>query len=290
MLPERLAAVLVPMNHSLGGAPAGTPAMGMPGGAAATTPVGYVPLGEVATIREVDGPMVVRTEGAVPTAWVYVDVSDADIGGYVARAQREVARQVKLPTGYTVVWSGQYEYMQEASKKLAMVIPATLAIIFLLLYFNFGNAGEALIVMLSLPFALVGGLWLTWLLQYNWSVAIAIGFIALAGVAAETGVVMLIYLDHAWTEILKRTNKPTAQDLYDAVIEGAVSRVRPKIMTVTAIMAGLLPILWSTGAGASVMKRIAAPMVGGMITSSMLTLLVIPAIYSVWRERRASAS
>jgi Cu(I)/Ag(I) efflux system membrane protein CusA/SilA len=288
--PERLAAVLVPMNHSPGGASAATPAMGMPAGAAGATPVGYVPLGEVATIREVDGPMVVRTEGAVPTAWVFVDVSDADIGGYVARAQRAVQRQVKLPTGYTVVWSGQYEYMQEASKKLAVVIPTTLAIIFLLLYFNFGNVTEALIVMLSLPFALVGGLWLTWLLHYNWSVAIAIGFIALAGVAAETGVVMLIYLDHAWAEILKRTDTPTAQDLYDAVFQGAVSRVRPKIMTVTAIMAGLLPILWSTGAGSSVMKRIAAPMVGGMVTSSLLTLLVIPAIYSMWRARGISAA
>jgi len=230
----------------------------------------------VATIREIAGPMVVRTEGAVPTAWVYVDVTDPDIGGYVKRAQREVARQVKLPTGYTVVWSGQYEYMQEAAKKLAVVIPTMLAIIFLLLYFNFGNVSEALIVMLSVPFALVGGLWFIWLLHYNWSVAVAIGFI---------GVVMLIYLDHAWTEAVQRVGKPTTQDLYDAVIQGAVSRVRPKIMTVTAIMAGLLPILWSTGAGASVMKRIAAPMVGGMVTSSVLTLLVIPAIYSVWRQR-----
>jgi len=244
-----------------------------------------VPLGQVATIKEVAGPMVVRTEGAVPTAWVYVDVSDSDIGGYVARAQREVERHVKLPMGYTVVWSGQYEYMQAAAKKLEIVIPATLAIILLLLYFNFGNVTEALIVMLSLPFALVGGLWLTWFLQYNWSVAIAIGFIALAGVAAETGVVMLIYLDHAWMELQLRKSKPTMEDLYDAVLEGAVGRVRPKIMTVAAIMAGLLPILWSNGVGASVMKRIAAPMVGGMITSSILTLLVIPAVYSLWRER-----
>ena len=266
-----------------------TAAMGTSSGARSGGTTAYIPLGQVATIREISGPMVVRTEGAVPTAWVYVDVTDPDIGGYVSRAQREVNQQVKLPTGYTVVWSGQYEYMQEAAKKLAVVIPAMLAIIFLLLYFNFGNMSEALIVMLSVPFALVGGLWFIWLLHYNWSVATAIGFIALAGVAAETGVVMLIYLDHAWADVLKRTEAPTMQDLYDAVIQGAVSRVRPKIMTVTAIMAGLLPILWSTGAGASVMKRIAAPMVGGMVTSSVLTLLVIPAIYSMWRQRRLAA-
>ncbi|MEO5799516.1 MAG: CusA/CzcA family heavy metal efflux RND transporter [Gemmatimonadales bacterium] len=284
--PERLAAVLVPMVHG-GGAPvpAGS-GMGMGGGAAgASGAQAYVPLGQVATIHQVAGPMVVRTEGAMPTAWVYVDVTDSDIGGYVARAQREVERRVKLPTGYTVVWSGQYEYMQEAAKKLVVVIPATLAIIFLLLYFNFGNVGETLIVMLSLPFALVGGLWFIWILQYNWSVAVAIGFIALAGVAAETGVVMLIYLDHAWAAVVARTATPTVGDLYEAVMEGAVERVRPKIMTVTAIIAGLLPILWSTGAGASVMKRIAAPMVGGMVSSTLLTLLVIPAIYSLWKQR-----
>ena len=284
--PERLAAVLVPMSHGGGIAALARPGMGMAGGGTvASGAQAYVPLGQVATIHQVAGPMVVRTEGAMPTAWVYVDVTDTDIGGYVARAQREVERSVKLPTGYTVVWSGQYEYMQEAAKKLAVVIPATLAIIFLLLYFNFGNVGETLIVMLSLPFALVGGLWFIWMLHYNWSVAIAIGFIALAGVAAETGVVMLIYLDHAWAAVMVRTKTPTVKDLYDAVMEGAVERVRPKIMTVTAIIAGLLPILWSTGAGASVMKRIAAPMVGGMVSSTLLTLLVIPAIYSLWKQR-----
>jgi Cu(I)/Ag(I) efflux system membrane protein CusA/SilA len=165
------------------------------------------------------------------------------------------------------------------------VIPATLAIIFLLLYFNFKNVGETLIVMLSLPFALVGGIWFIWALGYNWSVAVAIGFIALAGVAAETGVVMLIYLDHAWKAQLERVGRPTVRDLYHAVIEGAVERVRPKMMTVTAIMAGLLPILWGNGTGASVMKRIAAPMVGGMISSTVLTLVVIPAVYSLWKER-----
>jgi Cu(I)/Ag(I) efflux system membrane protein CusA/SilA len=167
---------------------------------------------------------------------------------------------------------------------MKLVVPATLALIFLLLYFNFKSVGETLIVMLSLPFALVGGIWLMWLLGYNWSVAVAIGFIALAGVAAETGVVMLIYLDHAWKDRLA-TGRPTARDLYDAIMEGAVERVRPKMMTVTAIMGGLLPILWGSGAGGTIMRRIAAPMIGGMISSTALTLLVIPAIYALWKER-----
>ena len=168
---------------------------------------------------------------------------------------------------------------------MKLVIPATLALIFLLLYLNFGNVGESLIVMLSLPFALVGGLWFLWLLGYNWSVAVAIGFIALAGVAAETGVVMLIYLDHAWQARTAAGQRATLADLYDAVIEGAVERVRPKMMTVTAIMGGLLPLLWGTGAGGTVMRRIAAPMIGGMVSSTVLTLLVIPAVYSLWKER-----
>lgn len=196
-----------------------------------------------------------------------------------------VESEVKLPAGYTMVWSGQYEYMQRAKAKMKLVVPATLAIIFLLLYFNFRSVGETLIVMLSLPFALVGGIWFIWALGYNWSVAVAIGFIALAGVAAETGVVMLIYLDHAWKARIAEGRRATLRDLYDAVVEGAVERVRPKMMTVTAIMAGLLPILWGSGTGASVMKRIAAPMVGGMVSSTVLTLVVIPAVYSLWKER-----
>jgi Cu(I)/Ag(I) efflux system membrane protein CusA/SilA len=174
--------------------------------------------------------------------------------------------------------------MQRAAAKLRLVIPVTLAIIFLLLYLNFKSVGEALIVMLSVPFALVGGIWFIWLLGYNWSVAVAIGFIALAGVAAETGVVMLIYLDHAW-RARTEAGGPSLLDLYEAVMEGGAERVRPLMMTVTAIIAGLLPILWGGGAGASVMKRIAAPMVGGMLSSTILTLLVIPTIYSLWRQR-----
>jgi Cu(I)/Ag(I) efflux system membrane protein CusA/SilA len=196
-----------------------------------------------------------------------------------------VGDMVTLPPGYSIVWSGQYEYMQRAAAKMKLVIPATLAIIFLLLYFNFKSVGEALIVMASLPFARVGGIWFIYVLGYNWSVAVAIGFIALAGVAAETGVVMLIYLDNAWKARLATGERATARDLYSAVVEGAVERVRPKMMTVTAIMAGLLPILWGNGTGASVMKRIAAPMVGGMMSSTLLTLIVIPAVYSLWKER-----
>ncbi|MCC6928398.1 MAG: efflux RND transporter permease subunit [Gemmatimonadaceae bacterium] len=297
--PERLASVLVPVNHDAGGSAAPTGGAGMPvgvrrtatGGAMPSLPgamgsqVAQVPLGQLATIRQVAGPMVVRTEGAMPTAWVYVDVAGRDVGGYVREAQRMVRDMVTLPSGYHLVWSGQYEYMERARETMRIVIPATLAIIFFLLYFNFRNVGETLIVMLSLPFGIVGGIWLTWWLGYSWSVAVAIGFIALAGVAAETGVVMLIYLDHAWSELRRRVERPTLRDLYGAVVEGAVERVRPKMMTVTAIMAGLLPILWGNGTGASVMKRIAAPMVGGMVSSTVLTLVVIPAVWSLWKER-----
>lgn len=286
--PEQLASVLVPINHATprenGGSDATMAGVSM-GGSVMATGRAQIPLGQLATIKQVAGPMVVRTEGAVPTAWVYVDVAERDIGSYVVDAQRMVNQMVKLSPGYSIVWSGQYEYMQRAKERMKLVIPATLAIIFLLLYFNFKSVGETMIVMLSLPFALVGGVWFMWALGYHLSVAVAIGFIALAGVAAETGVVMLIYLDHAWKEVLAQSRKPTLRNLYDAVMEGAVERVRPKIMTVTAIMAGLLPILWGDGAGASVMKRIAAPMVGGMISSTVLTLVVIPAVYSLWKER-----
>ncbi|HET9040005.1 MAG TPA: CusA/CzcA family heavy metal efflux RND transporter [Gemmatimonadales bacterium] len=286
--PERLAAVLVPVAHGLG-APEGPPSRtGMGSGAAGmggASGAGVVPLGQVATIRQTAGPMVVRTEDALPTAWVFVDVAGRDVGSYVADAQRMVSQDVSLPPGYTLQWSGQYEYMQRAAEKLRLVVPATLVIILLLLYFNFGNVAETLIVMLALPFALVGGVWLIWSLGYHWSVAVVIGFIALAGVAAETGVIMLIYLDHAWEARMRNGETPTLSTLQAAIFEGAVERVRPKMMTVTAITAGLLPILWGVGAGASVMKRIAAPMVGGMVSSTVLTLIVIPAVYVLWRGR-----
>ncbi len=293
--PEQLANVLVPVRQRgavpASAGPTGADAVVMDAGSMSGSSVmtpgrsAQIPLGQVATIREVPGPMVVRTEDALPTAWVYVDVAGRDIGRYIRDAQQMVSDMVILPQGYTLAWSGQYEYMQRARERMQLVIPATLAIVFLLLYFNFRSVTETLIVMLSLPFALVGGIWFVWLLGYNWSVAVAIGFIALAGVAAETGVVMLIFLDLAWRERTEAGRRPTLRDLYDAVVEGAVVRVRPKLMTTAAIMAGLLPILWGNGAGTSVMKRIAAPMIGGMISSTILTLVVIPAVYSIWRER-----
>jgi len=287
--PERLAEVLIPVAHSGVAATASATMSGMQrgDGPSAAGREAFVPLGQVATIRQTSGPMVVRTEDAQPTAWVYVDVAGRDIGSYVEEARRMVADEVELPAGYRIVWSGEYEHMERAKAKMRLVIPATLALIFLLLYLNFRNVTEAVVVMLSIPFALVGGIWLVWLLGYNWSVGVAVGFIALAGVAAETGVVMLIYLDHAWEARRAAGRVPTLRDLYDAIVEGAVERVRPKLMTVTAIMAGLLPILWGDGAGASVMKRIAAPMVGGMVSSTVLTLVVIPAVYAIWKEREA---
>jgi len=249
---------------------------------------GMMPLGQVARIEIVKGAPAIRTENALLSAYIYVDIRDRDLGSYVAAAQKAVTDHVQLPPGYYVTWSGQFEYMQRAIDKLKIVVPLTVLIIFVLLYLNFKRLTETLIVMLSMPMALVGGVWLMWFMGYNMSVAVAVGFLALAGVAAETGVVMLIYLDHAWQAIqMKRAaegKRPTAADLYAAVMEGAVERVRPKMMTVVAIMAGLLPIMWTTGAGSEVMRRIAAPMVGGMISSVVLTLIVIPALYAIVKE------
>ena len=249
-----------------------------------------IPLGQVAKVVVAKGAPGIRTENALLSAYIYVDIRERDIGGYVMDAKKAVAAQVTFPSGYYVTWSGQFEYMERAVEKMKVVIPVTLLTIFLLLYLNFRRITETLIVMLSVPFALVGGVWLMWLLGYNLSVAVAVGFIALAGVAAETGVIMLIYLDHAWEEIKTRCRatgrEPGVADLYEAVMEGAVERVRPKMMTVVAIMAGLLPILWGTGTGSEVMSRIAAPMVGGMISSTVLTLAVIPAIYALVKQWR----
>lgn len=245
----------------------------------------HIPLSQVADIKLSKGVAGIKTENALLNTWVFVDVRGRDIGSYVQDAKKAVLENVKFPPGYYVEWSGQYEYMERAYAKLKVIVPLTLAIIFLLLYFNFGNITESLIVMLSLPFSLVGGIWLMYILGYNMSVAVGVGFIALAGVAAETGVIMLIYLDSAYKESYYNGKMNNRSDLYDAVIEGAVERVRPKMMTVVAIMAGLLPIMWGTGTGSEVMKRIAAPMVGGMITSTILTLIVIPAIYALWKGR-----
>jgi Cu(I)/Ag(I) efflux system membrane protein CusA/SilA len=254
-----------------------------PGGA-------QVALGQLARIDITKGSTLIKSEDAYLNNIVYVDVLGRDVGSYVSDAKKLLGERLRLPPGYRLEWSGQFEALQRAAAKLRVVVPITLAIIFLLLYFNFRSVTEALIVMLSLPFALVGGVWLMWLLGYNMSVAVAIGFIALAGVAAETGVVMLIYLDHAHDERARDGRLVSRVDVDAAVEHGAVERVRPKIMTVTAIMAGLVPILWSQGVGADVMKRIAAPMVGGMVTSTVLTLVVIPAVYSLWRERALAHS
>jgi len=249
-----------------------------------------VPLGQVAKVQVAKGAPAIRTENALLSAYIYVDIRDRDIGGYVAEAKRAVAQQVTFPSGYYATWSGQFEYMERAIEKMKVVIPVTLLTIFLLLYLNFRRITETLIVMLSVPFALVGGVWLMWALGYNLSVAVAVGFIALAGVAAETGVIMLIYLDHAWEAVKVQCRAqgqtPGVAQLYQAVMEGAVERVRPKMMTVVAIMAGLLPIMWGTGTGSEVMSRIAAPMVGGMVSSTVLTLAVIPAIYALVKQWR----
>ena len=252
----------------------------------------HIPLGEVARVGISKGAPSIRTENALLSAYIYVDIRGRDIGSYVRDAQRAVVDAVTFPPGYYVTWSGQFEYMQRAIAKMKIVIPLTLGIIFLFLYLNFRRVTESLIVMFSVPFALVGGVWLMWALEYNLSVAVAVGFIALAGVAAQTGVVMLIYLDHALEAIAARrraANEPLRlSDLVDAIVEGAVERVRPKMMTVVAIIAGLLPIMWSSGTGSEVMRRIAAPMVGGMVSSTVLTLLVIPALYALIKGRALS--
>ncbi|HMA40785.1 MAG TPA: CusA/CzcA family heavy metal efflux RND transporter [Gemmatimonadales bacterium] len=243
-----------------------------------------IPLGQVAAVNVVQGPMAVKTDNAFPVTTVSVDIAGRDLGSYVREARRVVAQELTLPAGYRLAWSGQFEAMQRVREKLKLLVPLTLGLIFLLLYLNFHSVPHALIVMLALPFALVGGVWSIWLLGYNTSVAVWVGFIALAGVAAETGVIMLIYLDEAYHQRRARGQMNDPAGVAAAVHEGAVERLRPKMMTVVAIMAGLAPILWGGGTGADVMKRIAAPMVGGMITSTVLTLAVIPAIYYLWRQ------
>lgn len=246
---------------------------------------GAVPLGEIAKVQLTRGPTSIRTENGQLAVYIFVDMRDRDLGGYVKDAQKAVADQIHFPAGTYVQWSGQFEYLERAAERLKIVVPLTLMVIFTLLYLNFGRIAETLIVMLSLPFALVGGFWLMWWLGFKMSVAVAVGFIALAGVAAETGVVMLIYLDQALQELkaarLQAGLMFTRVNLHHAIMLGAVERVRPKMMTVTAIMAGLIPILWSTGTGSEVLQRIAVPMIGGMISSTFLTLLVIPAIYAL---------
>jgi len=256
---------------------------------------GTIPLGDVATIERTRGATSIRTENGQLAVYIFVDIVGRDLGGYVAEAQAAVAASVTLPPGYSLGWSGQFEYLERAKQRLATVVPLTLALIFLLLYLNFRRLTETLIVMLSLPFALVGGIWLMWFMGFNMSVAVAVGFIALAGVAAETGVIMLIYFDQALNEARDRAGGRdlTRDELYAAIMVGAVDRVRPKMMTVVAIMAGLMPILWTHGTGSEIMQRIAVPMIGGMVSSTLLTLIVIPAVYAIikgWSFKKAGTA
>jgi Cu(I)/Ag(I) efflux system membrane protein CusA/SilA len=244
-----------------------------------------VTLGSVSAIEIVDGPPMIKSENARPNGWVYVDIRGRDLGSYVADAQQAVLEQVQLPAGYSVAWSGQFEYLERASKRLLLVVPFTLAIIFVLLYLIFRSFGAAALIMGTLPFALIGGFWLIYLLGHHLSIASGVGFIALAGVAAEFGVVMLIYLDQAVKRREQAGKLRTRADLEDAIVEGAVLRVRPKAMTVAVIIAGLLPLFWGAGTGSEVMQRIAAPMIGGMVTAPLLSMIVIPAAYLLMRGR-----
>jgi hypothetical protein len=240
---------------------------------------------QLADIRLITGPPSIRDENGMLAGFVFVDTKDIDLGTYVNHAKQLIADNVHFPPGYFIAWGGQYQYMLAARQTLKLVIPLTLVIIFVLLYLNFNNPVEVFIVLLTLPFAMVGSIWLMWLLGYNFSVAVAVGFIALAGVATEIGVVMIVYLNEAWRHLKKNNPQPTYGALVLAVREGAAQRVRPVMMTFFAIIAGLLPIMWSHGTGSLAMKRIAAPMVGGMISTTALTLLIVPLVYFLWRSR-----
>ena len=236
----------------------------------------------------------IRSENARPSGWVFVDIHGRDLGGYVRQAKAQIADELDLPPGYSLAWSGQYEYLERAVERLKVVVPLTLGIIVLLLYLNFRNVRDVGLILFALPFALVGGVWLLYLLDYDLSIAAAVGFIALAGVAAETGVVMVMYLEHAWSARKERARaegrEPTRTELHDAIVEGALLRLRPKLMTVITIIVGLLPIMWGSGTGSEVMRRIAAPMIGGMVSATILTLVIIPSLYLIvngWNLRRA---
>jgi Cu(I)/Ag(I) efflux system membrane protein CusA/SilA len=259
------------------------------------TPTGAnVTLADVARVEIANGPAMIRSENARPSGWVFVDIQGRDLGGYVREARERIATGLELPSGYSLGWSGQYEYLERAVERLKLVVPLTLAIIVLLLYLNFRNARDVLLILGTLPFALVGGVWFMFMLGYDMSIAAAVGFIALAGVAAETGVVMVMYLEHAWSDRQARASaegrEPTRAELREAIVEGALLRLRPKLMTVITIIVGLLPIMWGSGTGSEVMRRIAAPMVGGMVSALVLTLVIIPSLYLIvngWRLPRA---
>jgi len=258
------------------------------------TPTGAnITLADVAHVAVADGPAMIRSENARPSGWVFVDLQGRDLGGFVDEAKQRVAAELDLPPGYSLGWSGQYEYLERAAERLRIVVPLALSIIVLLLYLNFRRASDVLLILGALPFALVGGVWLLYLLDYDLSIAAAVGFIALAGVAAETGVVMIMYLEQAWSgrrrHAAEEGREPTRQELRDAIVEGALLRLRPKLMTVITVIVGLLPIMWGSGTGSEVMRRIAAPMVGGMVTATVLTLVILPALYLLvngWSLRR----
>ena len=248
-------------------------------------PGGHVPLGQVADIRIATGPPMIRDEAGMLVGYVYVDMDAArrDIGGYVDDARKAVAAEVRLPPGYFLSWTGQYELLQQMQARMKFLVPLTIAIVLLLLYMNFGNFTESLIVLASVPFALVGSIWLLAMLHYHLSTAVWVGIIALVGLAAQTGVVMVVYCDSAYHRRKREGRIRDLDDIVDATLEGSVQRVRPKLMTVATMMIGLVPLLWSQGAGADVMKRVAAPMVGGLFTSAFLTLEIIPVVYTYWR-------
>jgi len=242
-----------------------------------------VPLAQIADIRMVSGPAMIRDENGMLAGYVYVDLTGRDVGGYVEEAKKLVAQRVSLPTGYALQWSGQYENMLRVRERLKVVVPITIFLIFTLLFMNTKSAVKATIVMLAVPFSVIGAVWLLYLLGYNTSVAVWVGMIALMGLDAETGVFMLLFLDLAYYDAVRRGKMRTKEDLYEAIMHGAVKRIRPKMMTVTAAMMGLMPIMWSLGAGADMMKRVAAPMIGGLVTSFIMELLVYPPIYEFWK-------
>jgi len=288
--PEKLKRVLVPVNVGQASSPASSSMDSPTAGGGTARKVAQVPLGQLADIRISTGPPLIKNEDGALTGWVYVDVAGRDIGGYVADAKKAVRERIEqaglLPAGYRLEWTGQYEYMLRVRERLKVVVPLTLGLIFVLLFMNFKSIPETLIILLSIPFAMTGSIWMLWLMDYHLSIAVWVGIIALAGLAAQTGTVMIIYLDEAFHAWQRAGRMKTQHDLFEAITYGAVQRVRPKLMTVSMITLGLVPALWAHGAGAEAIQRIAAPMIGGLITSTILTLEIVPAIYSLWRGRQ----
>ncbi|MGB9601250.1 MAG: efflux RND transporter permease subunit, partial [Limisphaerales bacterium] len=286
---EKLKRILVPVKISGDVATAANSGEAMEGGTDSKSTVVQVPLGQLAEIKISQGPPSIKDEDGALTGWVYVDIADRDIGSYVEEAKAAVNEKIEkeglLPAGYRLEWTGQYEYMLRVKERLKVVVPITILIIFVLLYMNFKNVAQTFIILLSVPFAMTGSIWILYLMGYHLSIAVWVGIIALAGLAAQTGTVMIIYLDEAYNLWKEAGKMKTQYDLFEAITYGAVQRVRPKLMTVSMIIIGLVPALWAEGAGAEAIQRIAAPMVGGLITSTVLTLEIVPAIYSIWRGR-----